>query len=495
MNSLDFLSSSPRNFIFQNPSNKTNLGGVLSLIYLIIILLISAFYITSYILNDKYIVEYFLNHHAESDYLKEENREALIPNRNIPYFNLELILQDKDSDKYLIDRLYLLEKKVPNEKDAVKTYFNTSEKYYSKSETEQYADTTIYKMKKKRQFINGYEFGVYYECQEYNCSDVKNIFDFDMSFEVFYNQFNISHQDNIPLYQIQNTTMLTSSGLIFDDFKRLFGKVQHTLKWDIIKYKEEKGFLSLFDRFKEENSDKYLYGLFLESKEEKIIEPYSEINKSGFICLFNIVIDINYEHHEEYSRKVIGLIDVIANICSLSLTIFNAFTFLFYQIYSKNFDNYKIVQNILSNKENIKPQINIELNNQNSPFLFDNKKLNINSDEDFIIGKNKHKGKKHIDDIDELDLNELDNDNKILLPKLHLCDYVLNNICCKKCITSKKQMLITECNYILSKYFSVEKIILNQLIFENLLSDYNWNELSLEEFENNQNISRLKKYI
>ena len=118
-----------------------------------------------------------------------------------------------------------------------------------------------------------------------------------------------------------------------------------------------------------------------------------------------------------------------------------------------------------------------------------------NSDEDFIIGKNKHKGKKHIDDIDELDLNELDNDNKILLPKLHLCDYVLNNICCKKCITSKKQMLITECNYILSKYFSVEKIILNQLIFENLLSDYNWNELSLEEFENNQNISRLKKYI
>ena len=238
MNSLDFLSSSPRNFIFQNLSNKTNLGGVLSLIYLIIILLISAFYITRYILNDKYIVEYFLNHHAESDYLKEENRETLIPDRNIPYFNLELILQDKDSDKYLVDRLYLLEKKVPNEKDAVKTYFNTSEKYYSKSETEQYADTTIYKMKKKRQFINGYEFGVYYECQEYNCSDIKNIFDFDMSFKVFYNQFNISHQDNIPLYQIQNTTMLTSSGLIFDDFKRLFGKVQHTLKWDIIKYKE-----------------------------------------------------------------------------------------------------------------------------------------------------------------------------------------------------------------------------------------------------------------
>ena len=35
---LDFFSNSPKNFIFQNASNKTNLGGVLTLIYIIFFL-------------------------------------------------------------------------------------------------------------------------------------------------------------------------------------------------------------------------------------------------------------------------------------------------------------------------------------------------------------------------------------------------------------------------------------------------------------------------
>ena len=36
MNGLDFLSKAPTNFIFEKKSNKTNLGAVLTLIYLII---------------------------------------------------------------------------------------------------------------------------------------------------------------------------------------------------------------------------------------------------------------------------------------------------------------------------------------------------------------------------------------------------------------------------------------------------------------------------
>ena len=45
MNSLDFLSDSPRTYKFQRRSNKTNSGGVLTLIYFIILaLIIVAFY-------------------------------------------------------------------------------------------------------------------------------------------------------------------------------------------------------------------------------------------------------------------------------------------------------------------------------------------------------------------------------------------------------------------------------------------------------------------
>ena len=44
MNALDFISDSPRTYIFQKRANKTNLGGILTLFYLIILLLISVTY-------------------------------------------------------------------------------------------------------------------------------------------------------------------------------------------------------------------------------------------------------------------------------------------------------------------------------------------------------------------------------------------------------------------------------------------------------------------
>ena len=58
---LDFFSNSPKNFIFQNTSNKTNLGGVLTLIYIILFIGIIVYYIIDYILKDDYSVEYSYN--------------------------------------------------------------------------------------------------------------------------------------------------------------------------------------------------------------------------------------------------------------------------------------------------------------------------------------------------------------------------------------------------------------------------------------------------
>ena len=55
---LDFFSNSPKNFIFQNTSNKTNLGGVLTLIYIILFIGIIAYYIIDYKLKEDYSVEY-----------------------------------------------------------------------------------------------------------------------------------------------------------------------------------------------------------------------------------------------------------------------------------------------------------------------------------------------------------------------------------------------------------------------------------------------------
>ena len=57
MHFLDFLSSSPKLFIFQKETAKTNFGGILFCLYLILMLSISLSYIINYAVNDKYTFE------------------------------------------------------------------------------------------------------------------------------------------------------------------------------------------------------------------------------------------------------------------------------------------------------------------------------------------------------------------------------------------------------------------------------------------------------
>ncbi len=58
MKKIDFLCEAPSLYIFQKEKHKTNFGGVLFLIYAIIILIISISYIYDYYSNPKYVIEY-----------------------------------------------------------------------------------------------------------------------------------------------------------------------------------------------------------------------------------------------------------------------------------------------------------------------------------------------------------------------------------------------------------------------------------------------------
>ena len=60
MHSLDFISQSPQVFIFHKTANKTNLGGILFLIYLIACFLIFLYYVLNYVNNNKYEIQYGL---------------------------------------------------------------------------------------------------------------------------------------------------------------------------------------------------------------------------------------------------------------------------------------------------------------------------------------------------------------------------------------------------------------------------------------------------
>ena len=88
LNRFDFLSNSPKNFIFRNTSNKTNIGGFLFLLYIFIVALITAFYICYYITNEDYLVEYTYNVEILED---DEEKFKLKDERYNPYFNFEFI--------------------------------------------------------------------------------------------------------------------------------------------------------------------------------------------------------------------------------------------------------------------------------------------------------------------------------------------------------------------------------------------------------------------
>ena len=84
--------------------------------------------------------------------------------------------------------------------------------------------------------------------------------------------------------------------------------------------------------------------------------------------------------------------------------------------------------------------------------------------------------------------------NKTRMKKLHFFDFFLNNLynCCKK---QKPQKIIHTCNQIVYKYTSIDNIINNQILMENFLKDYKWNDSSLNNVENNELFIQLKSYL
>ena len=105
MNKLDFLSGAPKTFIFERNSNKTNLGGVFTLIYLIIIVLIIFAYIYSFEVNIKYSLLYSYEH--EYNYNNKNVEEKLKDERFNPEitYNIRMNTKINDSNFFILPDL------------------------------------------------------------------------------------------------------------------------------------------------------------------------------------------------------------------------------------------------------------------------------------------------------------------------------------------------------------------------------------------------------
>ena len=186
----------------------------------------------------------------------------------------------------------------------------------------------------------------------------------------------------------------------------------------------------------------------------------------------------------EYKRKKVSVFDLVANICSLALTIFNAFKLGFSILYSSNFDNYKIIDRILSTRDISMEKISKKTEDTKSPLLTELKEIDEENANEY---ENEKKDKL-------IEAKKVEENKQSILPKYHFFDFICNIFsCCFK--NNNAQKCISACNEIREKYYSIENILYNQLIMENLLKDYKWNNPDLKFIKNIQLINRLNYII
>ena len=107
MNGFDFLSEAPKNFLFGRNSNKTNLGGIFTLIYLLIVITIIITYLYEYTVTPTYSYLYSYDHQYKADnesVIKRYNNKDLNPDIT---FNMRIAGKDTNKSNFavLYDRL------------------------------------------------------------------------------------------------------------------------------------------------------------------------------------------------------------------------------------------------------------------------------------------------------------------------------------------------------------------------------------------------------
>ena len=199
-------------------------------------------------------------------------------------------------------------------------------------------------------------------------------------------------------------------------------------------------------------------------------------------------MEVNFRNlHSSYiqfKRKRKTLLDLVAKITSLFQTLYFGFRFAF-KYYSKNFNNYKIIEKVLDmNNKNFRE---IELNNILYEPINNNKNPTNNKNNNLIINDD------IIDCNNNIEIDDLLKEK--VFPKLSFMHFFCNNLYYNKCNKFRSQEFLHICNKILLKYISIDSILYNQMRLENLFKDYNWNNPILNNIEKNELIDKLKTFI
>ena len=470
MHPLDFINESPTFYILQKESIKTNLGGFFIVSYIIIMLAICIYYVIHYALDDKYVVNSLNHFNLKSNDEKRERDKNSLFNQNVGFI-LDIYHYDKIDDSLIksSDKFKIVDKSQT---------INRNETFYKN--------------------ITGFEAYICYECDNLNCSDyldfVNNENNTDYYLFLSHQGFTLNHQHkNDPIQRKENGTEIFFSRL--NGFKYNILNYYIKYNWKDIIYREKKYLSKNYEK-----SCGYVDGYFYDYIHNLITVT---VKNKSYAILNNITFEIDYTKYLEYQRTRNSELDLVANIASLFSNVFFVARIIF-KYYASHFNNFKIVEKILSSKHKIiitnlkkkKKSLELEdfLDENNNKFMPLNNDIGEVNERTSDSNENIKNEKEGCDDVKGGDVS-IDADS-IELKKLHFFDFFINNFYFDKCCKNKKsQNIINVCDKILCKYASIDTIVYNQLLLENLLKDYKWNDPKLNSVTNNNLFSELKAYL
>ena len=455
---FDFLSSPPQMYFLHKKTSKKLFGGILFIIYFLIMIIVIIFYFLDFYLNDRYDIKYSLYKNFTSNGKKNNDTNSYLN------FSISLKKYSDDLSEVELDKDILI-----LDEDSTILTQNT---VYSRNPT-------------NFSFVL-----VHYSL--FDCNFTSNINDgLFYILNISYSGYKIDHQNkNIPLERNSNE---------YPFYKVLYFSLSKTtvfnINWGYIKYKEERGLLGLFDNFSKDKKE--YFSIDIDSINQINSEKTLEID-DGLLCtkyIAMIFMKSDNNQYIQYIRLKKSILDIFANIGALFSSIFTIFSYIF-DFYSKNYDNYKLIKSILSEPKiisiysNIKIQrmktIKFENINRNNKNIIKNDNQSFNTSKS-VPFKSKEFNKQKNDNAQNKFNFKYNSD----IIKINFIQFLLNHIYLKKIHRRKEQKIIDICNNILSKYISIDIILYNQIIFENFLKDYKWNDNNLKSIWNNNLIKQL----
>ena len=529
---LDFFAQPPQYSIFQKEKNKTYFGGVLFLIYIIVMIFISLLYFLDFIINDKYEIEYLTIDslfNSRSDYERNELKfdqdvNQLVKLRVRLSINYKRYIDDENVDiDEFISNIYM--------KIGTKIYkgsFCDNLECPDNKGDESFINFDINTTSYNRESLI-----LYFKCKDDYCSNfnyslLQSLYLMTANFEIIHNasdpiKVNDECFNNYLVHEICNNYKM------IEDFHEGYYIVVESLFSTII-YEEKKGISRTLDHILGKENKKvfayldqehtYYHNEELVNKNdedqhfENEKEYFSQRNKHNLIRGENgdyaplelVEIRVNPNSvFQKYRRSEIGFLTVLANIGALFST-FKVVLAIVFSFYSKNFDNYKIIEKIFQQELNNDHINKIKINNFKDFEMYQVNTEKENKNEPLIssLSEMEHIDKNIIGSNNELIENKKEDKtikdyakegNGRILPKLKFFDFFFNNIYFNFCKRREKQEIIALCNNIVANYISIDSVLYNHLKLENLFKDYKWNNPGLNDITKNNYIVDLLKHL